>query len=506
MTRTFNILNNVRDFAPGAFENTAVENGSIQLGRFGSGYLSAGSYTTPPHFTKPFSRLVPSWNADTPKGTTIEVQIRLSRDGEWSRWFSFGHWSPYIDRASPYASSDDFATQKKEMLSVVDEDTPADGYQLRVFLKTSRGGVTPMVHLLAVSVDLIDPVEEKMAPFNTVLDMPTYSSLGRDPSLDGRMGSACSLAMMLNRWGADLLPEEIARAVYDSGAGQYANLSFLSAVGGMYGFECYGGFGLINLLRKEIRRGHAVAAKVCYRAPYLGEKSDDEDEAADGEEITDDEKKDNEVASEETTDETPADDTEEKTADAPDALPILPEAVVDSFGHLVVVRGFYWKDDEEYVVINDPMQPSDSEARMDITLTKFLEIYQGLFLMLHQKKGSGHAKPVRQLATLILQNDEIRLEDHEKSLIPGDLHQVTTCYTLSDSKSIAYPNAAYKKFFYPRPDQQGKLRFDISSVLGKKMTFYYIGPYGNFYVAEKIIREMDDLDDDPLSRLIKQQS
>lgn len=448
MTGTFNVLKNVRDFAPGAFENTAVEAGSIQLGHIGKGYLEKGSYTAPPFTTKPFMRLIPSWNADTPEGTSVEVQARVATAGHWSRWFSFGQWSPYIDRASPEPDKDELVSCDAEILQVLDREHPADTYQMRILLRTECADFTPMVRLLAISVDSVP--EDDALSFDRELEIPTYSCLVRDPAIDERMAGACSVTMMLNRWGEDLLPEEVARAVYDSGAGRYANLSFLSAVAGTFGFESFGGFGRLNALRREVWRGSAVAAKVRYRAPSLG-----------GEEDT-----------------------------ALPSLPVLEEATVDSPGHLVVVRGFVRREDgAEYVVVNDPMAPSDSAVRREIPVEQFSRIYLGIYLMLHNKSGAGLAKPRRKLCSLEIKDGAVEMRYHDKVIIPGGLRRATICYTLTNADSLAYPSAAKKKFYYPHPDQDGTLRFDARAALGSRLTLYVIGSAGDFYVAEKLLRE-----------------
>lgn len=462
MNETFNILKNVRDFAPGAFENTAVEDGSIQLGHIGKGYLPNGSYTAPAHTSAPFTRLVPSWNVDTPPGTWVEVQVRVFCAGQWSRWFSFGKWSPYIDRASPEPFEDEIAHCDAEFLSISDSVNErvilrgSDTYQIRIFLSTEDPAFTPMVHLLAISVELADPPPAAATRFSRVLEVPAYSCLVRDPAIDERMAGACAVTMMLNRWGEDLLPEEVAREVYDSGAGRYANLAFLSAVCGMYGFECYGGFGQIDALRREVWKGHAVAAKVRYRAPALGEKEGEDPPGR-----------------------------TEKTA----GLPVWEHATVDSLGHLVVVRGFVWRGEQECVVVNDPLAPTNSEVFREIPIERFLEIYLGIYLMLHNKNGAGLAKPRRMLAWLHLENNALRLEYRGKTLLPGHAAQSTICYTLTDADSTAYPTAAQKKFYYLQPGPGGALRFDSAAALDKKITFYFIGPLGNTYVAEKRLRE-----------------
>ena len=47
----------------------------------------------------------------------------------------------------------------------------------------------------------------------------------------------CALAMLANRWGADVLPEEVSYACYDTALGNCSNPSFAAAFLGCYGLE-----------------------------------------------------------------------------------------------------------------------------------------------------------------------------------------------------------------------------------------------------------------------------
>ena len=60
--------------------------------------VSEGIYTTQEVDTVPFENLVVCWNADTPKGSWVEVSARvyLQEKKIWSPWGSWGRWSPYI--------------------------------------------------------------------------------------------------------------------------------------------------------------------------------------------------------------------------------------------------------------------------------------------------------------------------------------------------------------------------------------------------------------------------
>lgn len=449
MTKKLFILREITDFASGAFENTAVENGGIQLGRKASGHLLAGSYTTPPLSSAPFGEMVPSWNADTPPGTHVEVEARVAAAGQWSQWFSFGAWSPFLLRASPEAQQDAMARCDAEYLRVQPDSPLAELVQLRVNLRSEDPALSPTVRLLAVSVNSDAEHLEGPGEFSRVLEVPAYSCLVRDPSISAWIGSATSLAMLMNRHGEDVLPEEVARAVYDAGAGRYSNLSFLTAAGGMYGYECYAGYAGVDAVRREVWRGNPVGVMVRYRAPALsGQEADS-------------------------------------------ALPVLEGATVDSAGHIAVVRGIETLNGETTVYMCDPFSPDDEAVRREISLSQFEEIYMGLCLILRAgARGAGSAKPRRQLAQMDLSQGEIRLMLGGRLMVPGpftreEYARSTLCYTVSGP--VLYASAAQRKFYYPAPDEDGALPFDVSGIKNRRMIFYRVGPLGTTAVGEKTV-------------------
>lgn len=479
------VLKDVTDFAPGAFENTAVQNGSIRLGYGGGGFLATGTYTSIPFTSVGFRKLIPCWNSDTPPGTHVEVQARIVSGGRWSQWFSFGTWSPFIDRcsASPYHT--ELAHVEGEMLTIADGVRNADTAQLRVILFTNDATVSPSVRLLAVSTDA-DIVEEQYPHTGRpIIEVPTYSCLVRDPSVAQHIACPTALAMMMNRWGEDVLPEEVARASYDSKSARFSNLSFIAAIAGAYGYECYSSYGSIEMLRREIWRGHSIGALVRYRAPLLGGHTDEGVMPGDAG----------------TKPEMPADALSQRIpglGDVYSGAPVLEGASMDSSGHLVVVRGFKETPEGEMVVVNDPLAPDDQRVQREIPLERFKEIYTGLCLVLHLgPKGSGSAKPVRITGDLELENNKIHLLSRQKPMQDSDgnrHYRTSLCYTLSDG--VAYASAAQKKFYYPRANEDATINFDPSFAGGRKLSFYQIGPLGSTWVAEKTIPKTEPADGD----------
>ncbi len=453
------VLREVTDFVPGYFDHTAMEEECVQLSRDGTGYAPAGMYTSLPFQAEPFFGLVPSWNVQTPPGTSAEMFVRVSSGGRWSRWFGFGAWGVYMDRGSREPERDEIASVEGAFLAVADGRAAADMVQIRIQLFSNEEQTkSPAVRLLAVSTNATQKVPGEEHMVERVLKFPTYSCLVRDPAIAGRIASVSTLCMMINRWGRDVLPEEMARISYDTAAGRYSNLAFLCAAVSVYGFDSYIKYSGIGALRNEIWRGRAVAARVSYRAP-----------AVDG---------------------------QIQQGEHNPLPPVLEGAVADSVGHLVLVCGFVRKEGREHVCLHDPLASSDEQVFRQVSLAQFSKMYTGIAMFMgNDKHYSGRYRPRRKLAKLEVSGDTLRLLYDEKELAPAllsgqELTPCTLCYTLSDG--IAYASSAQKRFYYPTMDEAGNMRFDRKLAAGRKLTCYLIAMRGKAWVAEKMFEKSEE--------------
>ena len=57
--------------------------------RYHGGRLTSPVYETAARF----DTLIPSWQATTPAGTYMELEIRVYPGGAWIRWFGVGIWA-----------------------------------------------------------------------------------------------------------------------------------------------------------------------------------------------------------------------------------------------------------------------------------------------------------------------------------------------------------------------------------------------------------------------------
>ena len=61
----------------------------------GSGDYVSGTWTSGvTHLSFGFNELVSSWNANTPAGTWVQVEVQPQLDdGHWAKWYILGRWS-----------------------------------------------------------------------------------------------------------------------------------------------------------------------------------------------------------------------------------------------------------------------------------------------------------------------------------------------------------------------------------------------------------------------------
>ena len=175
----------------------------------------AGTWTSPwRRVDFPFMELVSSWNADTPAGTWIQVELRATAaDGHETKWYVMGRWAygdADIHRTSVGGQGD------KDGSVAIDTFLPKKGmssYQLRLTLYRAVGtAATPRVTRIGAVVS--DPVTIKPYAASTTtmtetkeLPVPPYSQeihRGEYPDFDNGGEAWCSptsTSMVVAYWG-----------------------------------------------------------------------------------------------------------------------------------------------------------------------------------------------------------------------------------------------------------------------------------------------------------------
>lgn len=193
----------------------------------------------------PFTEAVPSWVADTPTGSWVEVQLRAGTRGRWTSFYRIAQWDAQAEhsrRTSFEAQRDADGRVATDTLAL---SAPAEQIQARVLL---YGAQRPELRRLTLALSgpgaasarsTLAPVELAVPP-RAQLDYP-----------DGpNICSPTSLAMVLAYWHArtgdpQLAPFAERRAVaeiatprvYDPAYDGYGNWGFNTALAGSLGLD-----------------------------------------------------------------------------------------------------------------------------------------------------------------------------------------------------------------------------------------------------------------------------
>lgn len=224
---------------------------------------------TSPDLTPGFdaSELVPSWNAETPAGTWIEVSLSCTTvTGERTGWYVLGRWAAQDTDILPTSvpgQDDDHAKVEVDRLCVL---TPLVSYRLRVTLLRAVGSSeSPSVSLLGVLASLVpQDAPAQVSRFGlgdaALVDVPAYSQIlhrGEYPQWDAGGESWCSptsTTMLLAHWGrgpvraeyawveegyADRFIDFAARHTFDHSYKGAGNWPFNTAYAARYGVRAY---------------------------------------------------------------------------------------------------------------------------------------------------------------------------------------------------------------------------------------------------------------------------
>lgn len=226
------------------------------------------TWTSPEHTPRrPATEIVPSWNARTPPGTWIQVELRSGyTDGSRSPWYVMGRWASGdgdIMRTSVDGQGDGRSSVRTDTLAV---DDPFSGlrlasYRLRLTLLRIPGSrATPTVWRLgAMASDIPDrfivPTSVPGVARGIELPVPRYSQeihKGQYPQYDNGGEAWCSPAgdqMVIEYWGrgpsaadlawvdpsyADPQVDHAARHTYDSQYEGCGNWPFNAAYAATY--------------------------------------------------------------------------------------------------------------------------------------------------------------------------------------------------------------------------------------------------------------------------------
>jgi Peptidase_C39 like family len=283
-------------FASGSFGSTAPNGDQVVL----APAALSGTWTSAPIQPQAsFTRLVASWNADTPAADRLTVQAQVTTaDGETSGWYTLGVWA-----------ADDGATQRtsvngqSDALGRVATDTlyaaasPFVSYTLRVNLeRSSTDDPTPTLRTIGASVSdfTYSPALGTSAPLSSVpveLAVPPLSQeihARQYPRWGGGGEAWCSptsTEMVVEFWGRGPSPDDLAwvepsyadpsvdfaaRSTFDAAYRGTGNWPFNAAYAARYGLDTFV-TQLRSLAEAEqfVRAGIPVVASIASRPGEL---------------------------------------------------------------------------------------------------------------------------------------------------------------------------------------------------------------------------------------------
>lgn len=170
---------------------------------------------------KPFSEAVPSWNAYTPDGAYLMVDMKARVDGKWTGWYRA---ELYATGSKPepkksFTDSDAIAGIAVETLRIKGGKT-ADAIKLRFELRSTDGKTYPTLRLVSVHtndpkgwLEIIEPVK---SVWGTELAVPYLCQL----SVPGGnvWCSPTSTAMVCSYWSNKLNRPEMTMGITETAA------------------------------------------------------------------------------------------------------------------------------------------------------------------------------------------------------------------------------------------------------------------------------------------------
>jgi hypothetical protein len=245
-----------------ALDPASAQAGTDAAGAYhGKNFYNGGAYVfgevtsplTPAGFG--ITRAVPSWDADTPPGSWVEVSLRAQLPGgRLTKWYSAGVWAAdgsTVARHSVKGQDDGDADLATDTLVIGDGKPAAEALQMKVRLMTARPDAVPSLRLAAVAVSSTPPKRAAQAPpaaggdparWGKVLEVPACTQ--SYPDGDSGWCSPTAISMIVAYWDKDSGPcEPKVRAavggVYDWVYEGHGNWPFNTAYAAARGLEAY---------------------------------------------------------------------------------------------------------------------------------------------------------------------------------------------------------------------------------------------------------------------------
>jgi hypothetical protein len=234
--------------------------------------VGEGTFETPVlPLGKAYDRLVPSWNARTPEGSTVTVQARAYRGGKpVSEWLTVATWSKSARGPRDAASGEAKLDQDTIMIS-----KGADAAALKAILK--RGTATESPRLDALGMTAFASAAKPSSAVTShggaahALPIPFRSQSTAAPGIAARVCGPTSTSMALAYHGVDLTIDAVAALAKDPpGSIQYGNWAYLAATAAELGMDTeVRAMNSLDEVVRELKAGHPVIMAISFGAGEL---------------------------------------------------------------------------------------------------------------------------------------------------------------------------------------------------------------------------------------------
>jgi hypothetical protein len=252
-------------FANGALDGTSLSSDQVVLN---PGTLSGTWLSALVQPQAPFTRLVASWNADTPAAARITVDVQVTTSsGETSDWYTLGVWAASdasVQRTSVSGQSDALGRVATDTL--YSRADPFVSYRLRVRLERATAD-DPSAILRSIGAEVSDftftsgqatsvplssqPVELDVPPLSQEVHARQYAQWGGGGEA---WCSPTSTEMVIQFWGRGPSPDDLAwvdpsfgdpsvdyaaRSTYDAAYRGTGNWPFNAAYAAEFGLDTF---------------------------------------------------------------------------------------------------------------------------------------------------------------------------------------------------------------------------------------------------------------------------
>ncbi|MCD4827728.1 MAG: C39 family peptidase [Acholeplasmataceae bacterium] len=307
--------------------NLVYEDQYIQL----DDYQEQGILETQSFYLSSFTELVPSWNILIDEFSNVSILISVGNDQGFSKYFSMALWKESY-KSSFSSQEDEYARISIDTLIAKKNDI--NQVKFKIIFNKSQTDQTKLKNLSITTV-----LSNTLPDFNTSslntysINVPSQQQLSI-PNIGNLICSPTSLSMILNYYDYSLSPENVASAIYDKGAKLYGNWSFNTSYAG--GFDLY----------SRVEYSNSLSTLMNYieqDIPIVLSISTSHKDLLHG------------------------------------SIMAYPS------GHLIVLKGFIYQNNNWYALVNDPAEYSDALVERQYLLNELLDAWRGYIYVVQKE-------------------------------------------------------------------------------------------------------------------------